>query len=142
MAKKFIEVLEYKKTKARGVIANRPTGNQISVNQVLTVWAELVEVLEVLEGEKERFLARVYLVNGTSILGELNERGEDSIEDSIFATVNKYSAGVLDASPIIINRNFVLSISSAGKGLFQVKTALNSFITDGEGVDEILNPNF
>ena len=137
-AEKFISVLEYRRTKVRGVIANRPTGNQITINQQLIVWGELVEFVE---GKKEPLaLVRAYLANGTSVLAALVNKPDESI----FAGVARYSDGRADEFPIFVNRNLVLSISPAGSipspnegekpiGLFLVRTAINSFITDNDG---------
>lgn len=132
-SKKFITVEEYKRTKVRGVIANRPTGNFITLNQQLVVWVELLELGE------DRALGRAHLANGTSVLAAIvNEPDE-----SIFAPVSRYSDGRADEF-IFVNRNLVLSISPAGSipspnegekpiDLFLVRTAINSFITDNKG---------
>lgn len=138
-SKKFITGEEYKRTKVRGVIANRPTGNSITVNQNLVVWVELLELTSI-EG-KDQALVRAYLANGTSVIavtkGDFNEGS--------FAQVARYSEGRKDEFPILINSNLVLSISPAGSipspnegekpiGLFLVRTAINSFITDNDGI--------
>lgn len=140
-SRKFITVEEYRRTKVRGVIANRPTGNQITINQQLIVWGELVEFVEGKKGPLA--LGRVYLANGTSVLAALVNEPDGSPDGSIFAQVSRYSDGRADEFPIFVNRNLVLSISQAGSNpragkLYRVRTAIDSFITDGAGTDSII----
>lgn len=146
---KFISAIEYRLIKSRGVTRLRPTGNTLQVGISSIVFGEFVDFVQVKAGKDPLPLGRVYLANGTTILGASNQEYPD---DGTFAQVYRFvkvpgvSGLRAEEYPISVNRDQVELITPAGSYIYQgqrvsiyrVKTPVSSFIVDEKGYAELL----
>jgi hypothetical protein len=147
---KFIELIEYRSIRSRGVRQNRSTGNNIQVGISSIVFGELVDFAQVKEGKEGKEgkeplpLARFYLANGRTILGVSSE--------ILLVEVTRWTRDTVtsellpEENPIFVNTDRVESIIPFGvtiiEGkvlkLFLVKTPVSSFVVDSSGVENLV----
>jgi hypothetical protein len=146
---KFIEVIEYRSIRSRGVTRLRPTGNTLQVGISSIVFGEFVGLVQVKEGKEPLPLGRAYLANGTTVLGaQQSVISVNTPFKQIYRLVKVPGVSGLrvEEYPIFVNPDQVELITPAGSyinrgervDIYRVKTPVSSFITDEKGYAELV----